>query len=176
VANGIDLLESQHAEIKRLLSAVTDSAGDERQQNFDELRRLLAVHETAEELVLRPITRKDVPGGDSIADARMEEENKSKEVLAKLEKLDVDSAEFESTYASFKADVLEHATHEEAEEFPAVRQHEDQESLGKLASRIEAAEKAAPTHPHPSARSTAANLVLGPFASIVDKVRDAISH
>ncbi|MFF9125215.1 hypothetical protein ACF09J_18265 [Streptomyces sp. NPDC014889] len=31
------------------------SSGDEKQQTFDELRALLAVHETAEEMILRPV-------------------------------------------------------------------------------------------------------------------------
>ena len=37
------------------------------------------------------------------------------------------------------------------------------------------AEKTAPTHPHPSARSTAMNYVAGPFAAVADRAKDAIS-
>lgn len=173
--NGIDLLLSQHEQVKSLLDKVTTSGGEARQTAFDELRHLLAVHETAEELILRPVTRKDVPNGESIADQRMHEENEAKEVLAKLEKLEVDSVEFEQEFTAFADDVRKHAEAEETEEFPAVRQQEDEESLQKLGERLEIAEKIAPTHPHPSAKTTTANLVLGPFAAMVDRVRDALS-
>jgi hypothetical protein len=36
-------------------------------------------------------------------------------------------------------------------------------------------EKVAPTHPHPSAKTAAVTLAVGPFASLVDRARDAIS-
>jgi iron-sulfur cluster repair protein YtfE (RIC family) len=174
-ANGIDLLLGQHEQITQLLEAVSSAPVEERQASFDELRELLAVHETAEELVLRPITRKDVPGGEAIADARMEEENHSKDVLSKLEKLDASNEEFATQFADFKAAVLEHAQNEEQLEFPAVRNVEDPAALADLEEAIRKAEAKAPTHPHPSARSTTAATVLGPFAAMVDKVRDAIA-
>src|SRR5581483_4811313 len=140
-----------------------------RQEHFDRLRELLAVHETAEELVIRPVTRKEVPNGEGIADARMGEENKAKQVLAKLEKLGADDPQFAALFGQFRADVEEHAQHEEAEEFPELRAHTDGETLATVADRIRKAESAAPTHPHPSAKSTTANVVLGPFAAIVDR-------
>jgi hemerythrin superfamily protein len=105
----------------------------------------------------------------------MEEENHSKDVLSKLEKLDASTEEFATQFADFKADVLEHAQNEEELEFPAVRAIEDPAALADLDEAIRKAEAKAPTHPHPSARSTAANAVLGPFAAMVDKVRDAIA-
>lgn len=172
--NGIDFLEGQHRQVEKLLGEVKQAPVGTRQAKFDELRELLAVHETAEELILRPITRKDVPGGAEIADARMAEENEAKDVLAELEKLDASSEEFVTKFASFADDVKQHATNEETYEFPQVREHEDADSLAKLADRLEKAEKAAPTHAHPSARSTTATAVLGPFAAIVDRVRDAL--
>lgn len=172
--NGIDFLQSQHQRVEQLLSAVKEAPAGIRQGKFDELRELLAVHETAEELILRPVTRKDVPGGDEIADARMAEENQAKDVLAELEKLDASSEEFVTKFSSFATDVLEHAKNEETYEFPLVRENQDADSLAKMADRLDLAEKAAPTHPHPSARSTTANVVLGPFAAMVDRVRDAL--
>src|SRR5579875_589674 len=173
--NGIDFLLAQHQRVEQLLGAVDAAPAEDKQARFDELRELLAVHETAEELILRPVTRKDVPGGDKIADARIAEENKSKDALAELEKLDVTSPEFANKFAAFKEDVLKHAHNEEEYEFPLVREHEDAEALETMGNRLEMAEKTAPTHPHPSARSTGAAAVLGPFASILDRVRDAMS-
>jgi hypothetical protein len=172
--NGIEFLRSQHRQIEGLLSAVSGSVGDERATHFDELRELLAVHETAEELILRPLTRSAVDNGGEIADARFAEENEAKKTLAGLEKLDPAAEEFRTEFDAFAADVRQHAQNEETYEFGLVEQHLGPDGLSRLATALETAEKAAPTHPHPSARSTAANVVLGPFASMVDRVRDAM--
>ncbi len=173
--NGIDYLLEQHKTVTNLIDAVRNGPRESRQDNFDQLRELLAVHETAEELILRPITRHEVPGGDTVADARMAEENEAKKVLAGLEKMDATSEEFLTAFAGFAQDVITHANNEESQEFPLVREHQNSEALADLGESLEKAEKAAPTHPHPSAKTTAANAVMGPFAAMVDKVRDAMS-
>jgi hemerythrin superfamily protein len=173
--NGIEFLKSQHRKIETMLESVSGAPGTERQERFDELRELLAVHETAEELILRPLTRKAVENGDEIADARFAEENEAKEVLAKLEKMDASTDEFRTEFDAFAADVKKHAQNEETYEFDLVEQSQDANALAKLGTALETAEKAAPTHAHPSAKTTTANVVLGPFASILDRVRDAMS-
>lgn len=173
--NGIDFLIAQHQQVTQLIEAVRTGPAEGRQESFDRLREMLAVHETAEELILRPITRSEVPDGDVVADARMGEENEAKKVLADLEKMDASSQEFLTAFSSFADDVLKHAHNEETYEFPQVRDHQDAEALAKMGDRLEKAESVAPTHPHPSAKTTTANLVMGPFAAMVDKVRDAMS-
>src|ERR687885_329359 len=45
----------------------------------------------------------------------------------------------------------------------------------ELLARHQTAEKMAPTHPHPSAKTTAMNYVAGPFAAMLDRARDAFS-
>jgi iron-sulfur cluster repair protein YtfE (RIC family) len=174
--NAVDLLLRQHEQIIALFKKVTDAKTDAgRQHAFDELRELIAVHETAEEVIVRPVTRKQVPGGDDIADARMAEENEGKEALAELEKITASSPAFVERFAAFRADVEEHAKHEEELEFPALRDKLDADTLATMGKRIQQAEAAAPTHAHPSAKTTAANVVLGPFAAIADRIRDAIA-
>lgn len=171
-AGAIEILLTQHNQIKQLFTLVENTQGEERQREFDHLRALLAVHETAEEEVVRPMTRSAVPNGDSVADARMREENEAKEVLAKLEKLGCDSAEFLPKFREFKKSVLAHAEHEEHEEFPGLRASKTPDELRKMGKRIKIAERMAPTHPHPSAKSTTANYLVGPFAAMLDRVRD----
>lgn len=174
--NAVDLLETQHQKIRKLMASVTDAADPaSRQQTFDELRELIAVHETAEEIVVRPVTRSKVPGGSDIASERMDEENEGKQMLADLEKLGADDPNFLTQFKTFLADVEEHAQHEESQEFPKLREHVDADTLATMGKRIQQAEAAAPTHAHPSAKTTASNVVLGPFAAITDKIRDALA-
>jgi hemerythrin superfamily protein len=170
----IEFLQSQHQQIRGLLDDVLTASGEQRQRSFDAVRELLARHETAEEMIVRPLTRK-APGGPQVAEGRMDEETEAKEVLAGLEKLDVDSAEFTQKFTEFRRSVLEHAQAEETQEFPLLRQNDDEEALVKARDRVKRAEAMAPTHPHPSAKTTAANYVAGPFAAMLDRARDAFS-
>ncbi|MEW1952505.1 hypothetical protein [Terrabacter sp. NPDC080008] len=108
-------------------------------------------------------------------DARNQEEAKANEVLKNLEKLDVDSPDFDQMLADFQKAVDEHAHAEESEEFPTVLAECDEDKRRTMGSHLRAAESIAPTHPHPStAGSTAGQYAVGPIASLVDRTRDAI--
>ena len=170
----VEFLLNQHQQITALLADVVSTSGEERKRYFDAVREMLARHETAEEMIVRPLTRK-APGGDDVAAARMAEENEAKEVLANLEKMDVDSAEFTTTFTEFRKSVRAHAEAEEMQEFPLLRESTDHDALQKARSAVETAEKMAPTHPHPSAKTTTMNYVAGPFAAMLDRARDAFS-
>jgi hemerythrin superfamily protein len=170
----IAVLLSQHQRVKQLMADIRAADGDYKRQTFDELRALLAVHETAEEMVLRPVTRSI--GDQAIADARNSEEHEANQVLAELEKLDPVSTAFDATFAGFEQAVLRHARNEEHEEFPRVKAQTDAERRARLGTALLRAEKLAPTHPHPGAAgSSTAQWAVGPFASLVDRARDALT-
>jgi hemerythrin superfamily protein len=170
----IRLLLEQHARIRELFADVSSAEGQHKAQAFDELRALLAVHETAEEMVLRPVSEK--AAGRSVAQARNHEESEANEVLKQLEKLDTASSEFDELLADFQKSVSAHAEAEEDQEFPHVLASCDADERASMGKKLRAAEAIAPTHPHPStAGSTAAQWAIGPFASLVDRARDAIS-
>jgi hemerythrin superfamily protein len=168
----IEILLAQHQHIRELFKQVKGAEGERKQRAFDELRALLAVHETAEEMVLRPLSSKDAGAG--VADARNEEEREATRTLTVLEMMDVSSAEFDRDFAAFERAVLDHAGHEEKDEFPLVRAREDPDALLAMGRTLRAVERAAPTHPHPStAGSPVAQWAVGPFASMVDRSLDA---
>jgi hemerythrin superfamily protein len=171
----IRLLLEQHARIRDLFADVSTATGGHKQQAFDELRALLAVHETAEEMVLRPIS-KDVAGEDVVR-ARNEEEQDATEVLKRLEQLEISSAEFDTMLAQLQAAVAQHAENEEQEEFPHVLAECDAEKRQSMGKALKGAESIAPTHPHPSTagQSAVVQMAVGPFISLVDRARDALS-
>lgn len=170
----IGVLYRQHARIRELFSTVLSETGDSRKHHFDELRALLAAHEAGEEMVLRPVSRK--AAGSDVTDAVNAEEDEANHVLANLEKMDVTTPEFEAALRDFETSVNAHAEHEERAEFPAVLQQVDAAERQKLGQRLLKAEKLGPTHPHPTtAGSPAAQWALGPFASLMDRARDAFS-
>jgi hemerythrin superfamily protein len=173
--DAVDLLLQQHEHIRELISRIETAAGTEhKQERFEELRRFLAVHETAEELVTHPRARMS-EGGNDVVDARLEEETESKKILASLDGMKVDDPAFDTSFKELKKAVLDHAAAEERDEFPLLRENSEGE-LALMARAILAAEAIAPTHPHPSAGSSmTTNLMAGPLASVVDRTRDAVS-
>ncbi|WP_018656087.1 hemerythrin domain-containing protein [Actinomadura flavalba] len=170
----IDLLTRRHAEIQDAFTDVQSSTGGDRQRAFDRLRRLLAVHETAEEEVVHPYARRVADDGKATVDARLAEERSAKEILAALDALGPDGPGFMERLHELRAAVTEHARHEEDEEFPRLRAATTPEERRALAAAVRAAEATAPTRPHPGVESGVANLVAGPVASVIDRTKDAL--
>ena len=171
----VSFLKSQHEQVKALFERVVSAAGDERTKAFSALRRMLAVHETAEEEIVHPAARRALPNGEDIVRQRLHEENQAKKELAEIEKLDVSSPEFDAKIRKLKAAVIAHAEAEEREEFNALATALEPQRLERMRKAAEFAESVAPTRPHPGIESAAANMLAGPFAAMVDRSRDALS-
>jgi hemerythrin superfamily protein len=171
----VRFLKDQHNLIKDMFDDVL-SANDPkaREKSFVDLRQLLAVHETAEEMVVHPRARQEIADGDAIVEARLNEEREAKEQLSKLESMDVASSEFLTELTKFRDAVIDHAEHEENEEFNKLQRELDSDALGRLAKAVLAAEAIAPTRPHAGVESAKANFAVGPFASMLDRARDLI--
>jgi hemerythrin superfamily protein len=171
----VEFLKEQHNLIKDLFDEVLYASElKPRERAFVELRQLLAVHETAEEMVVHPRARHEMDAGDEIVDARVAEEHEAKVQLQKLESMDIGSQEFLDALKVFRSAVIEHAEHEENEEFSRLQRELEHEDLVRMAGAVRAAEAIAPTRPHPGVESAKANFVAGPFASMLDRARDAI--
>ena len=171
----VAFLKAQHNLIEDMFDEVllaTDPGA--REKPFAALRQLLAAHETAEEMLVHPRVRREANGGHAIVDARLKEEHDAKELLAQIEKLDITSRQFIEQLTNLREAVLEHAEQEEIDEFPYLEGELDVAELKRLATAVRAAEAIAPTHPHPGVESAKLNFALGPFASLLDRVRDVL--
>jgi hemerythrin superfamily protein len=179
-ADAIDLLIEQHARIEDLFRAVLSTSGATKREAFDDLMRLLSVHETAEEEVIHPLARRRVDDADAVISARLEEERRAKQMLAGLVDLadredgDGMDASFDLELMRLRLAVLTHARKEERCEFGRLRHTVGEERLRTLAGAVRAAEALAPTRPHPSLTSPLANVALGPALAVADRVRDAL--
>jgi hemerythrin superfamily protein len=170
----VDLLLAQHARIEELFRQVMYSDGEQRQERFEELVRLLAVHEAAEEQVVHPRGRTLDDVGDTVVDARLEEEHDAKQMLADLSRDGTNHPQFEERFQALRTAVLMHAKREERYEFPHLTWELDERSRQRLAEAVRAAERLAPTHPHPGTESATANLSAGPPLAMLDRVQDAV--
>jgi hemerythrin superfamily protein len=176
-AEVVAFLKAQHNLIEDMFDEVLHASDPQaREQPFVQLRQLLAVHETAEEMVVHPRVRGVAADGDTIVDARLTEEHDAKVQLSKLEGIDVTSQEFIDEFRKLRDAVLDHAQHEENEEFPLLQRELDENELKQLGTAVRAAEAIAPTRPHPGVESAKLNFAVGPFASMLDRARDLIAH
>jgi hemerythrin superfamily protein len=172
----VQLLLEQHNQIKALFNRLANEPqGKQKRELFEDLVRLLAVHETAEEEVVHPVARRNIDSGDQVVENRRKEEDQAKRELAALYDLGVDHPEFNAKLTKLGEAVLQHANREESEEFQSLRQKMSKEQLSRMAGAVRAAEKVAPTRPHPhSGESAPANLLTGPPMAIFDRVRDRV--
>jgi hemerythrin superfamily protein len=169
----LELLGRQHKLIGALFHQVERTTGPRRGPAFERLVRLLAVHETVEEEIVHPALRR-IDDGEPVVEARLAEERAGKEALGELERLGVDAPGFDARLRELHHAVLLHAAQEECHEFPRLRAHLAPGTLVSMAMSLRAAEKVAPTHPHPGVEGATANMLAGPFMALADRVRDAL--
>ena len=170
----VTLIRQQHDQVRSLMQEVKSAPAAGRKEQFEALARMLAVHETAEEMTVYPALQKMGDEGTRVAEARKNEEDEAKKVLANLEGLDCSSTEFEQAFEEFSGNVERHASSEEAEVLPLLMES-DADGRREMARAFLLAEKMAPTHAHRMApESAVGNMLVGPFVAMVDKVRDAI--
>lgn len=168
----LDELCHDHEEVRKMLRRLDETRGTQRRDLFESLVAELVRHEVAEEEILRPVSKRDA--GEAIANARMKEESEAESLLKEMEKLDPDSPEFEAKLKKLQREVEAHAEAEETKEFPRIAAKEPKERLQQMAKIYDVAKSLAPTRPHPSTPNTpVANLLIGPFAAVIDRARDA---
>ena len=166
----------QHDTIRRLFDDVEQAPPARRPEAFQPLVRLLAVHETAEEMVVYPALLLAGPEGRAVVRARKTEEDQAKKHLAELEGLDAGSREFLTQLRAFRVEVEDHAEAEELEVLPLLDEHRAAHELRLMDLWFVTAETVAPTHAHRFApESATGNLLLGPAVALVDRVRDMLA-
>lgn len=67
-----------------------------------------------------------------------------------------------------------HAKREERYEFPYLTWELDERSRQRLAEAVRAAERLAPTRPHPGTESALVSMLAGPPLAVLDRARDAV--
>lgn len=170
----VDRLTDDHNEIRSLFGELDTTPTEQRGDLFRHIVSELARHEAAEEAVVHSATRDDVPGGEQIANAVLEEEDQAERLMAEMEEIDPTSQEFLTRFGHLRDDVLAHAEHEEAEEFPRLREHLDTDRRVQMADGFERLKGLAPTHPHPhTPQDPKVRAAVGPIAGIFDRARDA---
>lgn len=170
----IELLVEQHDLIKGLFSQLETAQGERKRELFEELIRMLAVHEAAEEEVVHPIAERNIPNGEQIITSRLREEDEMLDALSELYDLGLESPEFDGRLAVLADAVVEHASREEAEEFVQLRERLSRDQLRRMAGALYVAQDTVPTRAHPMAEEAEIELVTGPPMELFERARGAV--
>jgi hypothetical protein len=166
--NVIDLLAEQHRELIELAERAAVPGADRRLT--DVLVAELSRHLSAEEQYLYPAVRSAVPGGEELADRELAEDH---DLLVLLRRL----AGGEPVAADVAAAVRRHVAADAEELLPVLAQMVSVEDLIRIGNRIDLAEEAAPTRPHPGTPSSPPwNKIVDPAVAVVDKLRDVVTR
>ncbi len=172
----VDILTTDHHEVLDLIGQIPGADPGQRRDMADTVIAELMRHSVAEEMYVYPAMKDHLPEGESRVQHDVEEHQELVEVMKELE--DVDSADprFLQTLGRLETVLRDHVTDEESDQFPLLRTHLSREQLVEIGAKVEAAKKAAPTRPHPSApHSELFHKTLGPGVGLVDRLRDKLT-
>lgn len=181
-----EVLAADHADVKRMLTALEDSPGHAAGASDAVLEARAVVaqwlvidssrHEAAEERYFWPAVRKHVGDGDDLANQAIGQENEAKQLLDKLKNLDAADGEFDELLGKLTPAARQHIEFEEGQVWPKLRAALTAEEATELGGQVSKAKKHGPTRPHPHTPANPAVLkIAGPVAAIIDQLRDAIS-
>lgn len=176
--NALTLLKADHKTAKTLFDQfekLGENAKSEKKKVVERIIKELSIHAAIEEQLLYPAARKAVPDTEDNVLEALEEHHIVKWTLSELDKMSPEDERFDAKVSVLIESVRHHIKEEEGELFPKLQSALDRKELEALGASLEAAKKAAPTHPHPRAPDTPpGNLIAGPGAAVLDRVVDTV--
>jgi hemerythrin superfamily protein len=177
----VDVLSADHREFDRIFTELEALHG---RSDADSLRRKrelvdevtigLVKHSVAEETRVYPRVEKQVDKDE--AEHAKEEHAEAEETMKRLERMDPEDPEFDAVVAELIREIRHHVQDEESRMFTKLRASFTREELVEMAEQVEAIKKIAPTRAHPMTPNEAGvRLAVGPVASLLDHLRDAVS-
>lgn len=177
--NMVDLLAADHHRIDALCVELTDESTDpdRRHAVAEVLTATVVRHLSAEEQYLYPTVRLALPDGPELADREVAADIALLAALKELTATDPRDEAYPRQARRVAGMLRRHAAAGATELFPPLRALATDAELIRLGNRVEIAQEAAPTRPHPGTPATPPwNRVVDPAVGVLDKVRDAIGR
>jgi hemerythrin superfamily protein len=167
---------ADHRAVEALLADLEAGRGD-RGAVIQVIVRELSLHAGVEELVVYPVVQAEVEGGEELNQTDLEQHQKLKEVLARLDGADPALVSTAADLEAVQRLVQEHVEHEERQVLPKLENEVSAPRRAELGDLFLKAKAKAPTHPHPRAPNTPPlNAVADAVAAVVDRARDTLSR
>ena len=140
--DAVSLLTQEHEKVKATFEQI-EASGDlaERQRLTAQVIADLRSHAKIEEEVLYPLVREQLKGGSKLFEEAMQEHEEAKKAMKKLDGMSPDAKEWQPTFEILMHGVLHHATEEETDMFPKLREAVSEKKLTELGEQL-AADKA----------------------------------
>lgn len=174
----VDLLADEHEQIGTLCRELADPAlpAEQRHRVGEVLIATVTRHLSAEEQYLYPSVRSALPDGEPVADREIAADAALLRALVDLSAASTGEPDFDRAVSEISEQVDRHSRVAATEIFPALRSIATEADLIRLGNRVQIAEEAAPTRPHPTTPATPPwNRIVEPAVGVVDKVRDAVT-
>jgi hypothetical protein len=183
----VDVIGRDHNQVNALVQQLSTIPGHKKGGSAAQLRRRQSVvdlisvalsrHEATEQEYLWPAVREALPDGGQRAAEALDQEQRGKDTLAALARVDPDSDEFDELVERLVLRLRKHVAFEDRVLLD-LRGAMDGERRAELGRRLRRAERMAPGRPHPHAPKEPAAAVqpAGAPAAALDKVRDTVGH
>ena len=132
----VDLLITQHDQIRELARAVERAPGGERARVFAEFDLLVNLHEIGDRTVVHPAARDSTPTAEAVVVACMAEEGAILRALGELHEIGVGAASFVSKFGHLSGIIAAHNAREERDEFPLMRLYVKPQRLHMLVGQL----------------------------------------
>jgi hemerythrin superfamily protein len=142
--NALELLQKDHDEVRRLFNLFkSNNDENEHRQIFEKIKRELDTHSHIEETIFYPAVE-DQEDEDlcTLVDEAFEEHEDVDMLLEELDRLNRDGAELRPKMMELIERVEHHASEEERQMFPKVRELMNDEALNGLGEELESEKKA----------------------------------
>jgi hemerythrin superfamily protein len=150
--NIITIIQDEHQRVEVLYKAFQEAKDpDDRMILVYNMMKMLSVHAGCEELVVYPVFKDRIPGGEEIYKRSVEDHRQLKVDLYTLDGMTWKDQGFEQQVDKCMQDQIKHAREEEKLNLPLLAQHLPPEDLRKMAKDFMDAKAVAPTRPHPDA-------------------------
>jgi len=164
-----------HEDLDELLGQLNRSGGQAQDRAIARVCRLVFTHAFAEESVLWPVLRRELPDGEELTLQVEREHQEITEVFAALERSRRDSPERDELIERATDLLREDVRDEEDELFPRLQEVLSDQQLRRLGAQWALVSQIAPTRTHPVvARRPPGNVIAALPLSAVDRTRDVL--
>ncbi|MEV1290429.1 hemerythrin domain-containing protein [Micromonospora sp. NPDC049679] len=150
-ADAIELLTSQHKEIRALFQKFQKSAEtatpQQKQALVGQICETLTVHTYLENECMYPVTRQMCPGLESDVLESYQEHHVADVLSAELAEMSPDDERYVAKATVLMETILHHIDEEEQEWFPKVREGMDRKQLQEMGAQMAQMQKNAPRSP-----------------------------
>jgi hypothetical protein len=169
------LQRRDHQKLDELLARLRASSGERQDEAIARVCRLVFTHAFAEESVLWPALRRELPDGEQLTLEVEREHQEITEVVAALERSGRDTEERDHLIERAIALLDEDVRDEEDELFPRLQEAVSRAELRRLGTQWALVKGIAPTRSHPVvARRPPGNVIAALPLSAIDRTRDLL--